>query len=94
VDLRQPGSLVALSCCVVLSAGCESDGLDDAPELEERDLVGEYCSYGAASTAELFACAEEVRPREVLESETNAGRYARGELDRCLPDSGLFCQPR
>jgi hypothetical protein len=94
VDLKQPSSLVALSCCVVLSAGCDTHGSDDAPELEERDLVGEYCSYGADSTAELVACAEEIRPREVLKSDTNAARYARGELDRCLPDSSLFCRPR
>jgi hypothetical protein len=94
MDLRQPTSLVALSCCVALSAGCETRGLDDDSEREERDLVGKYCSYGAVSTAQLMACAENVRPREVLESETNAARYARGELDRCLPDSSLFCQPR
>jgi hypothetical protein len=94
MELRQRSPLVALSCCVVLSVGCETHGTDDRPELEERDLVGDYCSYGAVSTAQLMACAEHVRPREVLESETNAARYARGELDRCLPDSGLFCQSR
>lgn len=86
--------LVTLGCCAVLSAGCELQGSGDGPELEERDLVGDYCSYGAASTAQLVACAERVRPRQVLDSATNAGRYARGELDRCLADSGLFCRPR
>jgi hypothetical protein len=94
MEPRPRSPIVALSCCVVLSAGCETRGLDDASEQEERDLVGKFCSYGAVSTAQLMACAEKVRPREVLESETNAARYARGELERCLPDSGLFCQPR
>ena len=94
MEPKQLSRLVTLGCCAVLSAGCDGQASDDGPEIEERDLVGDYCSYGAASTAQLVACAERVRPRQVLDSNTNAGRYARGELDSCLADSGLFCRPR
>jgi hypothetical protein len=94
VEPKHLSRLLTLGCCAVLGASCDMQASDDAPEIEERDLVGDYCSYAATSTAQLVECAEHVRPRQVLNSNTNAGRYARGELDRCLADAGLFCRPR
>lgn len=79
-----------LTCCFL--GGCGAG--EDDPLTREPGLVAAYCSYGAMSTAELVSCAERVRPGQVLRLDTNAARYARGELDRCLDDAGAFCQHR
>jgi hypothetical protein len=79
-----------LGCCAI--AGCGAG--EDDPLRQEPDLVAAYCSYGASSSAELVSCAEQVTPGQVLRYDTNAARYARGELDRCLADAGPFCRSR
>jgi hypothetical protein len=56
--------------------------------------VSDYCSYGAVSEAQLEGCIEHITTREVDGLDTNAARYARGELTECLADSGPFCEPR
>ena len=62
--------------------------------MEGGDLVGDYCAYGAVSKAQLEGCVEHVTPATVNEYRTNAARFARGQLDACLSDSGPFCRPR
>jgi hypothetical protein len=60
----------------------------------DADLVNDYCNYGAVSRAQRDGCAEHVSPGDVDRLETNAARYAQGELDRCLADAGPFCRDR
>jgi hypothetical protein len=59
-----------------------------------RDEVADYCSYGAVSRAQLEGCETHVTTDVVESYDTNAARYAKGELDKCLEDSGPFCRPR
>jgi len=50
-----------------------------------------YCSYGAVSQAQLAECEEHVSSSSINLLHTNAARFARGELEECLEDSGPFC---
>ncbi len=56
--------------------------------------VEAYCSYGAVSRAQLDGCTDHVTENDFDHLKTNAARYARGELDKCLADSGPFCEDR
>jgi hypothetical protein len=58
------------------------------------DLVSNYCEYGAVSDAQLDGCITHVNPEYIDRLDTHAARYARGELRRCLPDAGPFCENR
>lgn len=58
------------------------------------DLIDDYCAYGAVSLAQLRGCEDHVDASHVMGLDTNAARYARGELDRCLADAGPFCVHR
>lgn len=58
------------------------------------DTVADYCAYGAISQAQLDGCREHATEGDVSGRNTNAARYARGDLDECLQDSGPFCEPR
>jgi hypothetical protein len=50
-----------------------------------------YCEYGAVSRAQLDSCERRVRWGEFKYSNTNAARFAKGELEKCLADAGPFC---
>jgi hypothetical protein len=82
VRLRVPGVLVA----AVVAGGLAACGGGTS--------VSDYCSYGAVSQAQLEGCIEHVDQDYINRLDTNAARYARGELDRCLADSGPFCEGR
>lgn len=59
-----------------------------------RDQVRDYCAYGAISETQRQGCVDHVTQDRVEALKTNAARYARGELDRCLADAGPFCRDR
>ncbi len=54
-------------------------------------LVWDYCSYGSVSEAQRRGCEERVDPSTIRRLDTSAARFARGELQACLADSGPFC---
>jgi hypothetical protein len=58
------------------------------------DEVSDYCAYGAVSQAQLDGCVDHVGTDDIDRLDTNAARYARGELDKCLADAGPFCENR
>jgi hypothetical protein len=80
--------LVAVAATAVL-AGCGATGSGGS-----EDIVGDYCAYGAVSRAQLDGCVDHVTDEDVDGYDTNAAQYARGELDKCLKDSGPFCHDR
>lgn len=51
-----------------------------------------YCQYSAVSRAQLQGCKKNVTWGQIKRSGTNAARYSRLELDRCLADAGPFCR--
>ena len=57
------------------------------------DQVARYCGYGSVSQAQLDGCESHVTSDQVDSYQTNAGRFARGELGQCLADSGPYCKP-
>jgi hypothetical protein len=75
---------------VLAFAGCADGGASE----DGGNLVHDYCSYGAVSEAQLEGCVDHVTPEVVEGYDTNAGRYARRELDACLADAGPFCEDR
>ena len=59
-----------------------------------RLSVDDFCAYGATSRPELQRCVYRTAPNDLRGFDTNAGRYGRGELDRCLSDAGPLCKDR
>jgi hypothetical protein len=88
--------IVALGATVILLGGC----LDDPPEGAERSarvehdhaLVVNYCAYSAPSSRQLEGCILNADPVEIERQQSNAARYASGDLVNCLPDAGRFCR--
>lgn len=78
---------ITLAATLAILAGCGGVAVDDPG----RGLIERYCSYGAVSRPQLRGCIEHVTPDDVARLRTNAARYARGQLDRCLADAGPFC---
>jgi hypothetical protein len=56
--------------------------------------VTRYCNYVAQTEAEFQPCLDDNRDRAFLSEDSNAARYARGELTRCGPDAGPRCTAR
>jgi hypothetical protein len=56
------------------------------------DPVAAYCQYGAVSPGQLEGCEMHVSRTRALAAHSNAGRYARGDLEECLVDAGPFCR--
>jgi hypothetical protein len=92
--------LIALLAVVLLLVGCDSGysggggsgGGGHGGDTSNIDYVARYCKYGAVSRAQLNECERNVGVRYVDSLGTNAARFARGQLSRCLGDSGPFCQ--
>ena len=84
---------LALPLVLLLIGGCGGSS-ETGAGTEAGNLVGDYCAYGAVSKAQLEGCVEHVTPATVNGYDTNAARYAEGQLDACLADSGPFCKPR
>lgn len=76
---------VAIASTILL--GCGDAGSAGGGD----DTVSRYCAYGAVSEAQLEGCIDHVTSSEVSELNTNAAKFARGSTDRCLSDSGPYC---
>ena len=76
------GLALSLALLAIVLAGCG------------QSRIEAYCSYGAVSETQLQGCIEHVTEADIDGRSTNAADYARGELDKCLYDSGPFCEPR
>lgn len=44
------------------------------------------------SQAQLGGCLDHVEWDDIRDSDSNAARFARGEIDDCLSDAGPFCE--
>ena len=53
--------------------------------------VAHYCQYGSVSRSQYEGCIDHVSYGDVQDSDSNAARYARDELDECLEDAGPMC---
>lgn len=93
---------IALGVLLLLGAGgwqlLHEDGgiLKSLPTKQEREVAGVkeiavYCQYGAVSAAQLRGCYMHVHIGEIEGRDTNAAKWARGELDECLADAGPYC---
>jgi hypothetical protein len=56
--------------------------------------VQDYCSYGGRSDLQVAGCVANVSRAYVETLDTNAARYARGDIGSCLADSGPYCSQR
>lgn len=56
--------------------------------------VTRYCNYTAQTEADFEPCLDRNRDRGFLKTNTNAARYARGDIDECLSDAGPRCTVR
>jgi len=57
-------------------------------------MVTRYCVYTATDDDDYYDCLDETDGRVPERDPGNAGRYARGELTRCLEDAGYRCTIR
>jgi hypothetical protein len=57
-----------------------------------KSEIEAYCAYGSASPAQLEGCETGVTWGQIKRLDTNAARYASGELEICLADAGPFCR--
>jgi hypothetical protein len=83
---RFRAALAGIVASLVL-LGCAGVGGGSSPS----DQIDAYCSYGAVSQAQLDGCITHVTVGDIDRLDTNAARYSRSELDKCLYDSGPFC---
>jgi hypothetical protein len=83
----------ALAVCGVLAITLTAcDGTTgSSSSVSDQDLVVRYCEYGSVSQEQLNGCIEHVSSGDVEGRDTNAARYARGEIDSCRSDAGPFC---
>jgi hypothetical protein len=64
-----------------------------ARELRGGEIT-DYCSYGAASEAQLHECINHVSTDYIDTLDTNAARFARAGEHVCLEDAGPYCKGR
>jgi hypothetical protein len=77
---------------VAIALGFGTYGILSARD-SSRQVVAEYCAYGAVSQAQLEGCKDHVGFSDVEEANTPAARFALGsEEEECGSGSGPFCQ--
>lgn len=59
-----------------------------------RNQVTRYCTYSAPTIDDFDDCVRTTQANTIRALDTNAGRYARGEITRCLADAGPRCTLR
>ena len=92
--LRSLGVGALAAAGAVLLAGCMSDPSTGprTPQVEiNHQLVANYCEYKASTWGEVAGCISSAQPAQIRRGNSNAARWARGELTSCLPDAGRFC---
>ncbi|MGX6447013.1 hypothetical protein ACVU7I_02920 [Patulibacter sp. S7RM1-6] len=75
-----------------LGSGPPDPGAGEAQQ--DLEIVTRYCTYSARTFGGYDDCLRGTDRRVVEREDTNAGRYARGELTRCLADAGPRCTLR
>lgn len=78
-----PPAVIVLALAVIV-------GWVPGTQAHSREITY-YCEYGAVSRAQLDHCKSHVSSDYIDSLETNAARFARGDLDACLDDAGPFC---
>lgn len=86
-----PGLAVLVAVLLSLASGPPSAGTEASPD---QDLTRRWCTYTATSQSAYDACLKTADPRVVRREDSDAGRFARGELLRCLPGAGPLCVTR
>ena len=86
------GALPMIVVFVAVLGSLASGPPDDNGGSERLSEVTRYCVYVAKDTDDNADCLDRTDPRIVEREDSNAGRYARGELLRCLDDSGPLCR--
>ena len=81
-DSKAMLAVALITAVIVVAAGLQPTTVQD------------YCSYGARSDLQLAGCVTHVSRPYVESLDTNAARYARGEIGSCLADAGPYCSPR
>jgi hypothetical protein len=79
---------MALTLAVVIGSlwyAATSHHPDDGPS------VRRYCEYGSVSVPQFAGCLNHVTKQRIEALHTHAAQFAKGELDRCLADSGPIC---
>lgn len=59
--------------------------------VRDSGVLHSYCYYGAVSNAQITGCLDHVTSDQIDKLDTDAARFAKGELTSCLSDSGPFC---
>lgn len=77
------GLLMALAFATALGIENRSGG-----------MLRDYCDYGAVSRAEVQGCLDHVTDAQIQRLNTDAARFAQGNLDTCLGDAGPYCANR
>lgn len=90
------GLIPMLVVVVVVLNSLSSGPPDQTTGNAQRDLnvVTRYCIYSAKTLDAYDGCLSQTDRRVVARERTNAARYARGELTRCLADAGPRCTLR
>ncbi|MGA7704461.1 MAG: hypothetical protein WB998_06140 [Solirubrobacteraceae bacterium] len=65
-------------------------GWQGGSEIRNHEITY-YCSYGAVSRAQLVECESNVSSDYIRSLDTNAARFAEGQLESCLQDAGPYC---
>jgi len=64
-----------------------------AGKTQHSHLIRNYCWYGAVSGPQLAECESHVSVSRIESLNTNAARFAKGRLEKCLADAGPYCEP-
>lgn len=70
------------------------DQTADAGLQSGRNEVTRYCVYSVRDYDDYDDCLRTTQANTIRALDTNAGRYARGEITRCLADAGPRCTLR
>jgi hypothetical protein len=88
-------ALLATGAAVSILGGCSTDspaGAGHVPRVEtNHQLVANYCEYKASTWSGVAGCIHDADAAQIQRGNSNAARWARGDLKTCLPDAGRFC---
>jgi hypothetical protein len=60
-------------------------------QVHDTGELHDYCYYGSVSDAEVTGCLSHVTTAHIDQLDTNAARFAKGDINRCLDDAGPYC---
>jgi len=86
------GALPMIVVFVAVIGSLASGPPDSSGSSERLGEVTRYCIYVARDEDDNADCLKRTDPRIVEREDSNAARYARGDLLRCLADSGPLCR--